>query len=271
MKRMFFQIRVLIFFLLAVSCQKTEMNEIEELMRQSAGIAYPVTEEHISDLPVPLQNYLKNVGVVGGHYYNNVKFTYKGNFKQSENASWGSMDAVTYITFKAMSRNWIGEINSSMGKLIGNDYYYNGYGKLDIRLFPAIPFMFSDGYEVTISELLTVLAEIVYNPSACLDNQIEWQQVTDYSAKATLTDSGLRVSGIFYFDQNFYITRFETNERFFGDTGIIYPWVVFMQDYKVFDGVEVPSRFKGIWQKPEGEFEYINGVIDDLNFNVNGL
>jgi len=271
MKRIYYYAVMLFLILTTVSCQKTEMDEIDELMRLSAKHTYPVNESHINHLPETLKNYLRNVGVVGGNYYNNVKFTYKGNFKMNQSADWAAMDAVTYITFEPLSRNWIGEINSSLGIMIGNDYYYNGYGKMDIRLFPSVPFMYSDGYELTISELIAVLAEIVFNPSACLSNKIEWIQVSNYSVKGTLSDASMTVSGTFYFDENYYITHFESNERYFGDSGNIYPWFVFMSDYKTFSGVKVPTTFRGVWQKPEAEFEYINATINDLKFNVNGM
>ncbi len=256
---------------LFISCEKTEMNEIECLLNESDVEHYAISDAHIDPLPQVLQNYLKAVGVVGKLNSNNVKLNYTGNFKLNENAAWASMEAVTYVTNDPISRNWIGEINSPMGKMTGLDYYYNGSGKLDIRLAPSIPFMFSDGYELSISELIAFLGELVYNPSACLNNNIQWEQLSDYSLQATLDDAGLSVSGIFYFDENHLITRFESNDRYFGDTKEQLPWIVYVNDYKVFNEIKIPTTFRAVWIKPEGEYEYINASITDLVFDVKNL
>lgn len=256
---------------LFISCEKTEMNEIEYLLNKSNVEHYAISDAHIDPLPQVLQSYLKAVGVVGKLNSNNVKLNYSGNFKLNENAAWAAMKAVTYVTNEPISRNWIGEINSPMGKMTGLDYYYNGSGKLDIRLAPSIPFMFSDGYELSVSELIAFLGELVYNPSACLNDKILWEAVSDNAAKATLEDAGLSVSGIFYFDESYLITRFESNDRYFGDTKEQLPWMVYVDDYKVFSDIKIPTTFRAVWIKPEGEYEYINASITNLVFDVKNL
>jgi hypothetical protein len=266
-----FKISLLAMLFLFLSCEKSEMNEIEFLLNKHNTEAYTITNAHLEHLPQPVQNYLIATGVVGSQYANGIKLNYTGNFKLNENADWASMEAVTYITNEPVSRHWIGEIDSPLGKMTGLDYYYNGAGKLDIRLAPSVPFMFSDGYELTVSELIAFLGELVYNPSACLNSNISWQQVTDYAAKATIEDAGLCVSGIFYFDENYLITRFESNDRYFGDTKKKLPWIVYVQDYKTFSGIEIPTTFRAVWIKPEGEYEYINAIITGLLFDVKNL
>ncbi len=251
------------------SCEKSEWNEIEYLLNLSAEKSYLIEESHIANLPPVIQNYLEASGVVGTHYSNSIKFTYTGDFKLNEDAEWAPMDAVTYITYVPLSRNWFGEINSSMGKMTGLDYYYNGKGKMDIRLFPSIPFQVAAGPELDIGELLTILAEIVFNPSACLNSYIEWEQLTDYSAKATIHDAGISASGIFFFDENFLVTHFETDERYLvsGDRVENHLWTVYVTDYREFDGVLSPSEFNLMWHLPSTSYEYIRARVDDIEFN----
>ncbi len=253
------------------SCEKSEMNEIELLLNKHNAEAYTITDTHLEHLPKPVKNYLIATGVVGSQYANSIKLYYSGNFKLNENAKWASLEAVTYVTNEPVSRNWIGEIDSPLGKMTGLDYYYNGAGKLDIRIAPSVPFMFSDGYELSVSELIAFLGELVYNPSACLNSNITWQYVSDYAAKATLEDAGLSVSGIFYFDENYLVSQFESNDRYFGDTKSKLPWMVYVQDYKTFSGIKIPTTFRALWIKPKGEYEYINATITELLFDVKNL
>jgi len=254
--------------ILILSCEKSEMNEIDFLLNESDTELYTISEAHIQHLPQPLQNYLDAVGVVGKSNSNAIQLEYSGNFKLNENAEWASMVAVTYVTSEPISRNWIGEINSPMGKMTGLDYYYNGNGKLDIRLAPSVPFMFSDGYELSVSELIAFLGELVYNPSACLNDQIQWEEVSETSVKATVEDAGLSVSGIFYFDENNLITHFGSSDRYFGDTKVQIPWIVYVGDYKEFSEIMIPTTFRAVWLKDEGDYEYINATITDLTFDI---
>lgn len=253
---------------LFLSCEKSEMNEIGFLLHESETELKTISEADIQHLPQVLQNYLGSVGLLGKTNSNAIKLNYAGNFKLNENTDWASLEAVTYVTSEPISRNWIGEIDSPMGKMTGLDYYYNGSGKLDIRMAPSVPFMFSDGYELSISELIAFLGELVYNPSACLNEQIQWEEVSEYAVKATLEDAGLSVSGIFYFDNDFLITRFESNDRYFGDTKNQLPWIVYVDDYKEFSEIKIPTTFKAVWIKSEGEYEYINACISDLMFDI---
>jgi len=256
---------------LFLSCEKSEMEEIDFLLNESDAELYTISEAHVQHLPQTLQNYMEVAGLFGRTSSNAIKLNYAGNFKLNENADWAVMEAVTYITSEPVSRNWIGEIHSPMGKMTGLDYYYNGSGKLDIRLTPSVPFMFSDGYELSISELIAFLGELVYNPSACLNKQIQWEVVSEYAVRATLEDAGLSVSGIFYFDNDFLITRFESHDRYFGDTKNQLPWIVYVDDYKTFSEIKIPTTFKAVWVKPEGEYEYINATISDLMFDISEL
>ena len=266
-----FKLSLAAMLFLFFSCEKSEMNEIEFLLNHSYTESYTINEAHIQHLPQALHNYLEAVQLVGKNNSNSIKLNYYGNFKLNEKANWASMVAVTYVTNEPLSRNWIGEIDSPMGKMTGLDYYYNGVGKLDIRIAPSIPFMFSDGYELSVSELIAFLGELVYNPSACLNNNIQWEEVSDYAVKATLEDAGLCVSGIFYFDENYLITRFESNDRYFGDTKEQLPWIVYVDNYKVFSEIKIPTTFRAVWIKPEGEYEYINATITGLLFDVKNL
>jgi hypothetical protein len=255
-------------FLLIISCEKSEMNEIDFLLNESDTELFTVSEAHIQHFPQPLQRYLNAVGVVGRSNSNAIKLDYSGNFKLNENAEWAPMVAVTYVTSKPISRNWIGEINSPMGKMTGLDYYCDGNGKLDIRMAPSVPFMFSDGYELSVSELIAFRGELVYNPSACLNDQIRWEEVSETSVRATVEDAGLSVSGIFYFDENDLITHFESDDRYFGDTKVQIPWTVYVDDYKEFSGIKIPTVFRAVWSKDEGDYEYINATITGLTFDI---
>ena len=59
----------------AISCEKSEWNEIEYLLCLSEGKSYLIEDSHLATLPPVIQSYLEATGVVGTYYANSIKFT----------------------------------------------------------------------------------------------------------------------------------------------------------------------------------------------------
>jgi hypothetical protein len=265
--------KFLILIFLFISCQPTEWSEIDNFIKQSLQESFVIEEYHIAHLPPLVQGYLREASVVGSLYHNNVKFGYKGYFKLGKEGSWLPMDAITYITFGPLSRNWIGEIQAKTGKMSGLDYYHDGKGKMDIRMFPSVPFQISDDINLVRGELVTILAEIVFNPGACINEYIRWEQLSDNSVKATIVDAGLEISGIFYFNDQNLITHFVSTERHLVSDNIEenHPWIATISNYTEYHGVKIPKDFVLTWQLPDREFDYIKASISEIQFNVKNI
>ncbi|MDF1573120.1 MAG: hypothetical protein P1P82_16045 [Bacteroidales bacterium] len=41
-----------------------------------------------------------------------------------------------------------------------------------------------------------------------------------------------------------------------------------MDDYKEFSEIKIPTTFRAVWVKDEGDYEYINATITDLTFDI---
>jgi len=265
------QYKFLFLLLTLVSCEKSVFDDIDVLLKQNFQNNFIIEEAHLCSLPPLIQSYMEASGVIGTPYANTVKIVYAGDFKTNEDAGWDPMDAITYTTYDPVSRNWIGEIHSTLGKMTVLDYYYNGVGKMDIRLFPSVPFQWAQGPELDKGELLTILAELPFSPSAFLHENIVLEQISASAVRATIFDAGLSASGTFYFDKNHQIQRFESNERFLvsGSRAENHPWTAYLWDYQNFNGVAIPSKFKLRWHLPEGSFDYIKATLKDVHFNIN--
>jgi len=267
------KISFIILILFFVSCQPTEWSEIDYFIQQSLQESHVIEDHHIAHLPPLVQGYLRETGAVGSKYHNNVKFGYSGYFKLGKEGKWLPMDAITYITFGPLSRNWIGEIHAKTGKMTGLDYYYNGKGKMDIRMFPSVPFQFSDDLNLVKGELVTILAEIVFNPGACINEYIFWEQVSEYSVRATIIDAGLEVSGEFFFNDQNLVTHFVSTERHLvsDNTEENHPWIATISNYKEYHGIKIPRDFVLTWQLPDREFDYIKASIGEIQFSVRNI
>lgn len=68
---------------------------------------------------------------------------------------------------------------------------------MEIKALSLIPVVNSTGKEIDQGTMGRFLAEIVWFPSAALNNYIQWEELGNYSAKAILNYGDLSASGIF--------------------------------------------------------------------------
>ena len=119
------------------------------------------------------------------------------------------------------------------------------------------------------SALVTVLSEALMAPSYALQGYMKWQPVDERSARAELTSNGITVSGIFHFNEADELVRFDTNDRWQdGTPPKKLPWSAYLGDYREARGIRYPTRVSAAWHEPSGDYTYVKGTIDSVEFNV---
>jgi hypothetical protein len=104
-------------------------------------------------------------------------------------------------------------------------------------------------------------------PTAYLHDNVRFTPVDDNTVQVTFTDHGKSVSATLYIDDEGKLTNFVA-DRYYGGTNTLYPWHTPMTEYGNLGGLQVPARGKGVWQLPAGEFDYIDPVITQLEYNI---
>ena len=61
--------------------------------------------------------------------------------------------------------------------------------------------------------LVTILSESLIIPNVALQDYIQWEELDETHAKATITYYGISASGIFTFDRNGAMVSFDTKDR----------------------------------------------------------
>ncbi len=89
----------------------------------------------------------------------------------------------------------------------------------------------------------------------------------DNTVLVTLSDQGKSVSATLTIDDEGKLTNFVA-DRYYGGSDTLYPWHTPMTEYGELGGLQLATRGKGVWQLPEGEFDYIDPVITQLEYNV---
>jgi hypothetical protein len=129
----------------------------------------------------------------------------------------------------------------------------------------------AEGDELTVSALITLLAEVLFIPNYALQEYIEWTPIDDHRAQATIRHEGHTASGTFDFDDEGFFRSFESNDRFYLTPDGRYEkrkFSVFVKDYKENNDILIPATVSAVWHLDHGEYEYWRGTISHIRYNI---
>ena len=242
-----------------------------ELAKHSASSPGMVTENDIARLPPPVQRYFRASGFVGKPQTVNVRVIWSElQLKRSHDAGWMKLSCQQLNSVPEPMR--IAFMQGRIAGVIpfeGRDKYQDGHGNMLIKVMKVLTLGESKGTYMDESALVTVLSEALLAPSSALQNYMKWQPVDDRSASAQLTYNGITVSGIFHFNEADELVRFDTNDRWQdGSPPKKIPWSANLEGYRLARGIRYATRVSATWHEPGGDFTYVKGTIDSLEFNV---
>jgi len=228
------------------------------------------TEGLIKDLPELLKKYLRVCGYINSPVPINADTYWAESWlKMSPTRDWGKLHTIQFNSVKPLGR--LAYMKFSAMPVATRDLYRDGYGEMHGKLFNLIKVVFDNGKEIAQSALITTFLEFMFIPGYLLLDNVKWEQIDDCSVRGTLTDNGIEVSGVFYFNEDGLFTRFETFDRYFTVGKNSYKKVKFsavVESYKAQDNLLVCEKVKVAWHLPEGEFEYYKGTVERIEFNV---
>jgi hypothetical protein len=227
-----------------------------------------VSPKSIERLPAVVQKWLIKSGVIGREVVKTVHLKQKGLMRQKPDGKWLPMEAEQYITAKLPGFIWNGTMGNSFIKINGRDKYMNGKGNMLIKVMSTIPIGNSSGEEMDQGAMLRFLAEIVWLPSAALNDYITWGAVNDSTAHATMINANQEVSGLFYFDRDGDVVGFE-GKRYGNFQGhfSLETWYVRILEHKEFNGVRIGNKCEVTWKLQQGDFTWLQLEVTDISYN----
>ena len=250
--------------------KKVYIKERAELIKQNDTTETIFTDELVKDLPRPIKKYLDVCGYMNTPVPVNANVYWKeAFFKMGPKKKWGEITTLQFNSVKPIAR--VAYMKFSSMPVSARDIYKDGYGEMKIKLFNLFRIAFENGKETAQSALITSFAEFLIIPGYFVSENINWETINDTTVRATLTDNGMVVSGLFYFNQEGLLKRFETEDRYYflgkdNYKKIRYSGVV--DSYKKQGNLRIAENAKVKWHLPEGDYEYYKGTIDSIEFNI---
>ena len=228
--------------------------------------------EEFSKLPLAIQRYIEHCRYIGTPKMNYLKMEYHDvDFMQGKDGLALRIDYTQYDFVSEPCRMAL--IDSSMFGVPfeGYDYYQNGVGGMKGVIAKGITLFHQTGEEMDKACLVTYLAESMFAPAILLQNYISFEEISDYEVKATIYYAGQSASGIFTFNEQYEFVSFTTSDRTVtnSDGTMEYiPWSAVCSEYEFSEsGIKYPTKFKAIWNYPDGDFVYFDGVISTVSYD----
>ncbi len=228
--------------------------------------------EEFSKLPIVIQRYIEHCRYIGTPKMSYLKMKYHDvDFMQGKDGPVLKIDYTQYDFVSEPCRMAL--ISSSMFGVPfeGYDYYQNGVGGMKGVIAKGITLFHQTGEEMDKACLVTYLAESMFAPAILLQDYISFEEISDYEVKATIYYAGQSASGIFTFNEKHEFVSFTTNDRGVTNpdgTMKYIPWSAVCNEYDFSEsGIRYPTKFKAMWNYPEGDFVYFDGIISTVLYD----
>jgi hypothetical protein len=231
----------------------------------------PINEKSIQSLPIAVQRWLKQSGIMEKPPIHSMKMVQNYHIKlDPSQKKWYPAQAEQYSTTFPPAFVWTADMKMMpLLYAFGRDKFIDGEGEMLFKLLSLFP-VAKDGFNPQINEsaLQRYLGEIVWNPSAAIMEYISWEELDQNSAKATLSYGNTTGSGIFYFDENGRMTQFVA-ERYMGSgkDAKKHFWIVKALQHQVFDGISLPSKCNATWKLENEDWTWAEFEVTQVEFN----
>lgn len=234
-----------------------------------------VNEADLSDLPAPVQKYLRITGSVGKPRIRNFKAMFTGEFSNGLKGSWMEFRSEQYNFIDQPTRLFLMKAKMHGLPVEGLHIFRGDSATMQIKLASFFQVVNAKGPEMNRGETVTLFNDMcLMAPATLIDKEkITWEADGPFSALAKFTHMGNTISARLSFNKVGELTDFVSNDRFFspdGKTFKSYPWSTPVRDYRELHGRKIPSYADVVWQTPEGDFTYGKFKLSEIEYNLQG-
>jgi len=229
-------------------------------------------ETDIRHLPSPVQKWLLNSGAVGQSIIYNGRVEQKILMKMKpDQKNWYTAEALQYTFIDKPAFIW--KVDVEMNNLMnfkGRDKFADGKGAMLIKMNSLIKVVDEQGEKLDEGTIQRYLGELVWFPSLAVSPYVNWEQIDEFSARATINYKNTSGSGTFVFNEKGDFVKF-TALRYKGNEPDAkrHEWVLTVDEYTVFENIKVPSKMEATWKLDEGDWTWLNLEITGIRYNEN--
>ena len=179
---------------------------------------------------------------------------------------WIPLKAQQWYSVQPPGFVWDGTLHIGPIPLVrARDMYRRGEGRMLIKVASFFTVADAKGKEMDQGEMMRYLSEMIWFPSAFLEDNISFEAADATSVRVTLTNHGRTATGTLFFDTKGRLIEF-VGRRYAG--GDLVTWSVPITAYGEMEGMNLPVRGKAVRKLAKGDQEYIDITITELHHEV---
>ena len=229
-----------------------------------------VSEGMLRSLPEPVRRYLAYSGIVGRPFVGTVRLAQVGRMQPSPGQPWFPLRAEEHYSVRPPGFVWDAALRLGPVPLVrARDMYREGAGNMLISAAGLYSIADVAGPEMDQGALTRYLSEMVWFPTAFLGNNVSFEAVDDRSARVTLTDRGRTASATMFFDDDGRLVDLVAERyRIVDGEHVLDRWSTPVDEYGELAGLRLPVRGRAVWKLADGDLEYIDVTVTELEYNV---
>ncbi len=213
-------------------------------------------------LPGPLARFLaKSTGLKEDA--RRVVLEQRGEMRLKPGAKWLTFTAEHWAAVGEVAFCWHARVKMApFVTAVVEDAFEEGHGRLDAKIWGALPVAHGEGADFDRGEAQRYLAELPWNPGALRFNSaLHYEERAESSVRVWHGEPETYVN--LFLDDAGDVVRTFCDNRPHGDEGPR-SWEGRFHAYAELDGLHVPTRGEVAWLLPDGEFSYWRGEIVSL-------
>jgi Family of unknown function (DUF6544) len=244
--------------------------DVQALLAQAPeGRTGVVAEEMLGGLPEPVQRYLRYTGIVGTPLARTVYLRQRGRVRLA-GQRWIPLQAQEWFSVQPPGFVWDATMRVA-GLPVGRarDMYQGGQGRMLIKVASLVTVADAGGEEMDQGSMMRYLSELMWFPSAFLQDNISFQAIDATSARVTLTERGKTATATLFFDAAGRLTNFVARRyAIAGKRHDLQTWSVPVTGYGELEGLKLPVRVTAVWKFADGDREDINVTLTGLHYDT---
>jgi Family of unknown function (DUF6544) len=233
------------------------------LARSSAVEARFISEPMLDGIPEPVQRYLRYTGIIGKPFVRRVHLRQSGRMLLASGTPWIPLKGEQWYSVLPPGFVWYATLHIGPISIVrARDMYRTGKGRMLIKAASVVTVADAKGNEIDQGEMVRYLSEMMWFPSAFLEDNVSFETVDASSARVILTDRGRTATGTLFLDAEGRLTEFVARRYAASD---LETWSVPITAYGQFEGLKLPVRCKAVWKLAKGDQEYIDVTITELH------
>jgi hypothetical protein len=181
---------------------------------------------------------------------------------------WMRFSAEQWLIGNSIDFRW--QANFRMGRFLRAqvvDAFEGGKGMLSARVLGFIPIARSRGPETDRGESMRGLAELPWRPFAFHEGPcFTWEAMGAERLRVTYYDGTTQAAIEFEIDDEGHVLGGAApgRPRMVGKSLVETPWLGTFSEYRMFDGIRVPTNVEATWHLADGPFTYWRGRVTEF-------